>query len=241
MTWLNNVLAVPTIGIEIEQNLKFLSDYSTIFAPLIQRVSERDGAADYGYEPLKNLSIRSSKGLGYSFTVNNLVVKFNYALSQQTNAGMLPIFDVHNNNKLYTDILQEILQELQVVIEMVSESKHTVSVKRIGVVASASLTLDSAPPGISELIKHLSSLWKKDLIKSETILTPLLLDTDSFQERCHHTLKFDFLSNPEAIDVVLDWQKVFKEPVDLVLSSGAISECKDKALEYFEKVAAGDF
>jgi hypothetical protein len=54
-------------------------------------------------------------------------------------------------------------------------------------------------------------------------------------------LKADSSKAPNALDIVLDWQRLYKNPIRVrrSLLAQEFDACTSKALEYFQEVGAG--
>jgi len=85
--------------------------------------------------------------------------------------------------------------------------------------------------------------WNHRVEKIDATTTVELLRDSTACERCHHRIAFDETSKPGFLELVLDWQRVFNEPIRVGRNQAQdlIQAGKRSALDYFERVAEGGF
>lgn len=240
MSWLNNFLAVPAVGIQIRADYKNFINYPYTVIPLIEEMTLKEESITVEDNRVQGFVIKLDSGFTYKLLPNNILVDFTYQIKESRLPGKMPVLDEVTLD-LYTNLLKNIATKLKVILRLLIE-KNELYFLRIGIVAAINTDRDLIPPGISLLIDHLSKPWNTPLEICNAVLTFKLEEKDLVLERCHHTVQFDNTANPGAIGISLDWQRILKSGYSLVtkdMIDKEIDDCCASALKYFEVVGEG--
>jgi len=242
MTWLDRVLATPTIGFHFEPKLYTDHDYLSNLRPLFDRWY-RDWDVNISDQGPLQTAIQVSSGFSYTIRPGSFVVQFRYEHELKGQPGLRPEIQYRNQLEKYSVLLQRTIDEFcELTGHLIGEGSRFLTM--IGIVATTSLNAESPPPGVGAFLGHLERPWGRSLLKYQTDLVSILNETSTIREQCHHRIYLD--QGDEArknhIRLILDWQRVLVSPIELRankikdhLQSGIVS-----ALDYFERFAKGE-
>jgi hypothetical protein len=241
-TWLDHVLAMPTIGCDLKPTFQSAQDYISALRPMLKQwgtTTDIDVATD---KPL-SLTIRRKPGFAYSFEVNKFVVQFRYLYEVKQMPGQVApeLIDAPEVQK-FTSLLESVASEFSEVFDHLAASESK-GLTRIGVVASCRLDGESLPPGVTLFIRHLTRPWGgKALEKCQTHLLATISEDEKFRDRCHHQIDIT-VDRPNDVRLVLDWQRLFSSELQIgrgKLIREQVKKCSEQALQYFERFGKGD-
>ena len=240
MTWLDRVLAVPTIGFSLTPEL--LSDHEVVTSirPLF------DAWAKEGEVSIqqKDMSLAFQTASGYKFSIDHNVatVEFAYRFELKDRPGTFPVFPQLETEK-YSVLLERIIGKTNEFIEHVFANRRR-NLVRLGIVATSRIDGENLPPGVALYIEHLQRPWGKPLIRCDSNLVSVLREDEKTRDQCHHRLSFDQGDKLKKNDFrfVLDWQRVMLTPTELRSGSsrGQLQSASSSALDYFEKFGRGE-
>lgn len=239
LTWLDQVLAVPTVGVQIVPNFRMASQLAQSAAPVIDSIFGEEGEINLDAKNPFQLSFRTKTGFSFNLSPTDLVVAFNYAVVSKRRAGSLPAVE-EIRIRPYTTILEETGERIRDVLRTLSAC-HEINAMRIGIVAAARVDKGALPPGVQDLVEDLGKPWGTPVVKANSSLLVNLLENQEATDRCHHTITFDDAREPKEVHVTLDWQRVLNEPKRMAGGDSAaiIVECRKQALAYFQRVGEG--
>ncbi len=241
MSWLDGVLAVPTIGvhtkIEYDSVMNFEGNVGK-FAYKLENSGEKfriERKELWGYE------ITCDSGYAFLINRNNFVASFKYLFIEKDQPGALPHMEVPQVLS-YTEICSQIedyIDNLFVAFNNIPEMVYD----RIGIVTSANLEKTTTPPGVKKWLEYLGRPWAGDLVDINAKICTNLSNDGDYADRCHHSIEYASEKVEETgFRIILDWQRKFnkKQSISVGNFKDRIGVCKNKAFEYFEKFAQGD-
>lgn len=239
MLWLDNILAVPAIGIRIKVEISELVNFRDNIIPFFDFLNKKYEKIEVKQKKLFGFSVEAPN-LSYTILPDNIIADYEYNVLQQEVSGSFPK-TLTPELKSYTELLALIFDDIKYVIDIVGKLKH-ITYDRIGIVAKVNLSQDSLPPGIISWIKYLSRPWGMDIIKCETLLLVKLNESIISSDQCHHLINFNETTPEKGYEFKLDWQRIFKEPRPINFGKIIvdIEACKTEAINYFENFGAGD-
>jgi hypothetical protein len=211
-TWLDQVVATPTVGVHVDTNWRTQDDYLRCLRPLIRQWASQ-GDLQLTNEPLGTQEFRTADGYLYKAGVDNLVVAFTYSANVKgpTRGPALPEVVYHREFLAYRELLTDLLSKMQGLSDAVFDSEERV-VRRIGVVAQCQIAREDCPPGVVSLLNHLGKPWDRDLEACDAKLLAVLSECDDSYDRCHHVVVMQQTQSGPAVRLNVDWQRVFKTP-----------------------------
>lgn len=241
MSWLDQVLAVPTVGFVFKPWALSSNDYLAALRPLLTRWQQR-GDAEVNIQmpnPLA-LDVRTPSGFVHSITSDKLVVQFRYSFELRSRPGQIPELRPNVQLDRYSVVLERTIDEACELADHILGSASR-PLGRIGVVAECRLDGESLPPGVLAFIKHQERPWGKSLLKCQTHLLAVVTETDRHSDRCHHMLAMDE-DNKNDVRLTLDWQRVIPSAIEIRSNKlrDQLGECAKSAVEYFEMFGKGE-
>jgi hypothetical protein len=235
-TWLDQVLAVPTIGLNWEPVLFGEHEYLKGMEPILADFSKEDGYA------IQNLGIGNyrvtSGGFSLSATGTDLTVEYSYPTKLVPGPRAFlsiqaPAFQA------YTALIQQVRGRMMKFAGALPFQQRS-RLNRIGVVVNCRVERANPPPGLASFLSFLGSPWKTTPVHARVHLgADLRRETGSF-DRCHH---FVTTLEDDIVELKLDWQRWFEPPLDVRSSRDLetrIGSGVDEALAYFERFGKGD-
>lgn len=241
LTWIDQVLATPTIGINHDAWLALPVEAWPALQTLFDKFTEEKGQATVETKDPLEIRLNTESGLAMTMKAHDLVVSRNYKLRTVERPGKLPDVDLPAIVP-FTSLLGDVIQLIN---DFAREARFGRRVHRLGIVAECHLNIEDVPPGVSRFLAHLAAPWKQSrLIAATTNLTAVLEETPRHTDRCHHAASYDLGAERKTLRMRLDWQRVF-EPTPLHLGpsdlAAELNTCRDAALRYFERFGVGDF
>jgi hypothetical protein len=234
ISWLDQVLATPIIGLRFEPNYKLFAKYEELLAPFLDLIA-KNGEIRIARKDT-SMRIIDSTGFQYYLKPDEIICAFKYQILEEKKGGSFPKQTppaIENYSVLLERSWKEIFKLLS--------SFPKLSLKRIGIVATCDLTAIALPPGIKLYRDHLSAPWSQPLVASAGTQTALIKEGDDSRDLCHHSITFDTASAADDLDFVLDWQRIFKTPFEVdgdnIKSNG--KNWTSEAIEYFNRFGSG--
>lgn len=242
MLWLNEVLAVPALGVHIKTEFKTKPKLIDCLAEFSHDLSNAGNSLIIEQKELWGFQIIfKNSGFKYTLTPNNIVGSFSYLISEEEQPGGFPHIQTPSL-KTYIELVEELEKHFFSLLQ-VMENLVGIEYDRIGMVTYVKLDKDSLPPGLVAWIGYLSKPWGTELIKSNTKLLTKLHEGSDFHDRCHHDLRLDEETIETAgVELRLDFQRIFTDGIAFKKNEliAKIGLCKETALAYFEKFGEGD-
>lgn len=243
MSWVDNVLATPTIGVRIDTKLTSMSVFRDSFDSLFEYLREKYEAVEIKSTEIWGhiISPKNKSGFRYAISPNNIVVSYDYFVAPKKLSGRFPSLELPEL-QLYSNLLYQNLSEIEQVF-MAMQAIKDFTYNRIGIVLDSNLSKDIFPPGLLTFVKYLGKPWGDDIKKIElNRLLAKLSESENEYDQCHHAIILDESDPDKEINFKLDWQRVYKNslPFDIKTLSLNLTSCINLALRYFDKFGAGD-
>jgi hypothetical protein len=245
MIWLDSVLAVPIIGVRISPNFAEISEFQKRQHKFIDFLSRQEATTKENLQITGDnlwgcsISLLNS-GFSFRVTPTDITGQFVYYIGRIEKPGSLP--SPQSPIVLpYTEIIDRLSKYLANIFDSVRELREF-KLEMIGIVANISGTRESLPPGVSRWLEHMAKPWG-GLVKSEALLLSKISENADYHDQCHHALRFDETLPNAGINIMLDWQRVFKQPLalgEVASLSGNVELSKTDSLKYFQKFGEGD-
>jgi hypothetical protein len=239
VTWLDHVVATPTVGCEIKPTFHTTQDYIETLRPLL-----RKWGADVHVTSDKpmNLTVARKGGFNYSFEHNKCVVQYRipYELKHRADQNTPLSVDVPTMKK-YTSLLETAEEELCEVFDLLTASE-TRTLTRIGIMAFCRLDGESLPPGVDLFMRYLSRPWGPSLQKCQAHLLGIITEDEKFRDRCHHQIDMT-IDRENDIRLILDWQRIYLAEPQIPKGKylrDQVQKCSADARSYFERFGKGD-
>ena len=241
MLWLDGLLALPTIGIQLVPSLKEISLFNDGLNDFTDHLFQEYSDINIEVKDIWGYTLNAKKvGLLFSLSHNNLVMSSGYHVEKKPRPGKLPGFEMPEL-KSYSENFDLLYGHFKKLFNSLKDLRD-LKFNRIGIVAETNISQESLPPGAEKWIKSLEESLGNTLIHSKTSLLARVFDDEDHSDQCHHIVDFDD-SKPElGIHLKLDWQRLFKNSVILEQNNTlkSIDTCGKAAFEYFEKFGEGN-
>jgi hypothetical protein len=241
MSWLDNLLSVPAIGVRIKPISsinQFQNSLNNIFDILRDKYSE----IKIQQTDLWGFAIKPSKisGFNYNIKLNNIGISYSYHLTQNIISGKFPVIE-YPELYIYSDLLNNNSDEILFIFDVFTEIAD-IKYDRIGIVADSTLPKDNYPPGVATWIEYMGAPWDGKITKIDISMLSRLIDNDNYIDQCHHLLNFDDSVQGNEVKFKLDWQRIFNKPISPANNNlcNDLNSCISSAKEYFEKFGEGD-
>jgi hypothetical protein len=154
-------------------------------------------------------------------------------------SGGPPVGEMLSTPLPYTALLPQLAKDLVDLVLLLPSSPNR-KVRRIGVIASANVEPDVAPPGVRRFLDYVGKPWKRLIDGYRFEVTGIIEENSTHSDRCIHTLAH--VEGGDLLALKFDWQRTFAKG-QLMTEDGLqkSSEAAQKsALEYFEDLAVGN-
>jgi hypothetical protein len=240
-TWLDRVLATPSVGFALKPELYSGHDVYSAARPLFEKWSKEGEVKVRRTEDA--IIFETQSGLHFTAASDKFVAEFQYRYELKERPGLLP-FIPNLEPKKYSELSDSVIDQAAEFFDHLVNARRRTLI-RVGIVASIRIDGESPPPGVALYIKHLERPWGKPLIRCDSNLVALLGENDKTRDQCHHRLSFNQAEEEKKNDLrlVLDWQRVMLSPVELKSQGTArkyLEASSLLALEYFEKFGQGE-
>ena len=243
--WLDNVRAVPTVGISWKPTYETESNVLDQMRPMIYRWEDAGIVRGVTADSEKaSVAVQRTDGLLITLSTQSLVCQFIYENSIENHGDLAaPVVKELRPLSPYADLLSEVKTLLHDVLPELMQSKGGIRRRphRVGVVADGTVKGDILPPGFESYLHHLGEPWEQDDVEINGNIIATLSKSDLEREVCHHVLKRS-RNVEETVAFKLDWQRYFSEPQSLQPKAvwAIVDESVAKALDYFGKFGTGD-
>jgi hypothetical protein len=237
--WLSTLLATPTIGINfVADHHRFLS-----FLPRLGTLLDSMTKAGILFSCTRTdteIVIIRNDGFTIKIQPNDIVVLFSYRVSHDKDPGHFPQVS-KMDIRTYTELLQRTTEVLGEVIKIYFEGQSVV-IKRIGLVAAATMSEADLVPGLKKFFSHLGQPWGKASVITDVLLKVPIIDREKTTDSCTHKITFNAEADKPEIYCLLDWQRSFSPPKSFTYQTwlGEYDDIKKAAADYFQKFGEGD-
>lgn len=242
MTWLDHVVAMPTVGCGLRPSFQSSQDYLSAFRPLLKKWGASANVGLNMDKPL-NFTVARETGFNYSIEPDKLAVQFRYSYELKKEPGeIMPKLPDNIKVRKYSSLLEEAVDEFYEAFDHLVALEGRVLI-RLGIVATCMLNEESLPPGVDFFVKHLARPWGgPTLAKCQVHLLSEFPADEKSRDQCHHQLNMG-IDLKKNVDFILDWQRVFL--AEQQMGRGKVirehlKKCSSAALEYFERFGKGD-
>jgi hypothetical protein len=240
MVWMDSIMAVPTIGLQIEPQFRFSGRFTELIAPMLEERIKRGEMLNLSSNDPAKLVVNTSTGLVYTLTLENIGIDHRIPQREVKSAGQLRHIEAVPVGG-FSELLEVVRVEIDNVVRLLRELAP-IKVTRVGILAVMTMHRDAMPPGLKLLVDHLARPWGAPLQRCETTLTAILNEEpENYTDRCHHGVAFDTTSDPKDIGFRLDWQRLLHKSVELGEGWAAehLSEWVSQAIRYYDRVGEG--
>lgn len=243
MSWLDATIATPLIGVTIEPHYSKSVRFRDGLAPLLDELQTECGEVTIGgSDSTFSTEVETPKGFSYSIRPDNLLVRFRYRSSLEAKPGKFPQYKFEPHEvQPYTELLSRVAKETTRLLHALTREAGTLSVLRIGIVASSRIDAEHVPPGIARHVDHFRLPWNANLAKCQALLLVPLRKDENGEDRCHHHFEYAPLDKPGEMEVKLDWQRFPQKPYEAKSETEPrfLFEACEAASAYFERVGDG--
>jgi hypothetical protein len=187
MTWLDHVLAMPTVGCGVVPSFHTAQELISALRPQLKEWGKTTELGITSEQPLL-LTIARKDGFTYSFEPDKFAVQFRYRYELKQKPGQaIPELSPGLEFQKFSVLLGKAIDDYCAIFDQVvgSESRAVV---RMGIVATCRLDKELLPPGVERFVRYLTQPWGKPLTKCQTHLVGVLSKDEKIQDRCHHQL-----------------------------------------------------
>ncbi len=245
MLWVDGVIAVPTIGLQLEPYLGTATDFAERIRPILAEALRR-GAEIKTEGGLFGVNFELTNGYTIKLDHNNVVVEFGYPVQIHHERGGFAAFKYPISTTPFTTLLEGVVDMIVEVLQRLDQPNR--KLHRFGLVATCGLDPAALPPGVAKFVEHVGSPWERRKTKVKVDVTAYLTESGDVRDRCHHKYSMDEDGeNPTQLQ--LDWQRLWGKlaaPETLLsLPRGrdklvsAVQEHARAAVEYFELFGMG--
>lgn len=239
-SWLDYVLATPTIGVRFEAWLATGPGMLEALRPLIEAQTKRGAKFQVNADAL-TAQLTRNDGVTYAVTPDDITVQFGYNVKVVDDAER--VARVENVDiQQYSITAPKVRDELRDVLRALVKTPRVLH--RVGVVAACQFGEASLPPGVAAFLRHIGRPWGNEPLAlfNGTVLSELA-STAETKDRCHHTVNLDRENRTDgAIRFNLDWQRLYRQPGELSADRvmQRVVDCIRDANVYFERFGTGD-
>ena len=240
MSWCDKLASTPSVGLTLSQQYISSGSLLDALSPLFNSWTDA-GKAKFTLERVEPFLIEATSETGFKYVVEpaRLYIDFNHRLKVKPVSGGPPIVELLSKPLPYTTLLPEVCSRITEATEMLA-GKEPRSLKKIGIVTTATVAEEDAPPGIRNYIRYMAKPWGKYLDHFQIIVTAEIDRSDGWHDRCIHQVV-----KPEDTEALLtikfDWQREFHKPktFNTAVLRPLLASAQDSALRYFEELAEG--
>lgn len=241
MSWLDQVVAVPSIGCRFGPKLRSASRMIDELTPYFDELSEQDGAIQFDQEGPLTLKFQTERtGFSYVLEPSDIIVEYRYPTYEKRTPEALPQQKYRTSMRDFSDLLDELYERYVHLVEFVLRDEDR-KLARTGFIANCLLDLDEPPPGVQDLIQHFGRPWPGGVHRMEARFLGVLEESEEHTSQCHHHIKFNRSAEEPILELALDWQRRY-EKLPMVSSrqfEDRLYADLDAATNYYEKIAKG--
>jgi hypothetical protein len=187
-----------------------------------------------------DINLDDEDGYIYGINASNISVEFRHHYRVRHTSAGPPAVVFLTEPLPFTTLLPIVSEKLIETTLLVAQAKQR-KITRIGVVATTTVALEDAPPGIARFLTYVSRPWKGRVDFYSLEITGVIDETPDWSDRCvHQLIKRE---DPDAVpSVKLDWQRTFTTRRQVTGESikSLLSHAEVAANQYFEDVAEGN-
>ncbi|MBL8625023.1 MAG: hypothetical protein JNK64_27185 [Myxococcales bacterium] len=241
--WLDAVLAAPVVGVQLSMKPSARLRLRDELGPFVDRLSAEVATVNLVAASNGATIVESSDGftikIAHDAGAVNVVAEYSFNPVEERRAGALPA--VRFDNLPYSKLL-EVGRVRTTDLLVTLSARLDMTIGRVGIVARARLGEFQLPPGLQAFRGWMTDSWQRggsSLVKCNgTFLSRFpAVEGVSSRDQCHHHLAYDTESASVEYDVMLDYQRVWKQPISVVDSGVSINEVASAALQYYSDFA----
>jgi hypothetical protein len=242
LSWCDKLASTPSVGVKLDYHFLSSGDLLGAISPITDKMVRGDKALmKITKQDAFEINFdNSEEGYLYVLNASNISVSFrHYMKIRHTSAGP-PVATLLTEALPYTTLLPTISERLIEITLLIAQGSQR-KITRVGVVATTTLALEDAPPGIARFIAYVGRPWKGRVDFYSVQITAMIDETPDWSDRCIHQMTKP--EDPEALPTVrLDWQRTFTtgRPVTRESMKTLLSHAEVAANKYFEDVAEGN-
>jgi hypothetical protein len=240
LSWCDKLASVPTAGFKLDPHFASSDSIIDCLSSVLDPQMRGDRTTfTVLQQSTFDFQFQTDAGYHYSIDATRAVVAFRHKLRTKATSGGPPIMEMLSQPQPYTKLLREVSDRLlEATVLLAGTKKRTVT--RIGIMATTTVAVEEAPPGIERFIHYIGRPWRTSTDHFNINVLADLKSEDGWKDRCIHMVNKP--EDPEQLmTVTLDWQRVFTTPKPITTDAFApiMQDCQKSALAYFEEVAEG--
>jgi hypothetical protein len=241
MNWCDKLGSTPAMGYQLDWHTLPSDILLNALSPLVDNMVLGDEQRfSIDFKDALKLTLTSHDGFQFGLEPMRIFVQFNHRATFRIGSGGIPTLVLGSKPSPYSDLLDEAQRYLLNTMEIVNRLKVR-RVTAIGVVTTTVVDEHDVPPGIKRLLTYVSKPWGGRLESLTFQAQTVVNEDEDFSHRCTHTV-VKKLKDDDPMEVVFDYQRIYKKPqeVDRDRLRTATEKVKALALDYFEQLAQGD-
>ena len=241
MIWIDNILAVPAIGIQLFNKVENAIEFQKKVLPFLDSIRTEFSTADIKTQNIWGFFVTTPAGFSFELSPTNIVSQFKYAINPMPQPGTLTIAETPNI-KSYSEHFEKVLVFIKDIILLIKDINE-LQYNRIGIVADINIDENSIPPGLDSWVRYLGNPWENKLNALNINILAILKQEDNYIEQCHHAVDFTVDNVKKGgYKFRLDWQRRYPNPLAFKGKNilNEIDICKKNSFEYFKKFGEGD-
>lgn len=248
LSWCDKLAATPGIGFRLDPHFIASDAIVNALTPRFNKWAAELKGADRMLDKAPITVVRQESfafafqrdnGVQFGIDANKASVEFTHRMRLKAVSGGPPVGEMLSTPLPYTALLPQLAKDLVDLVLLLPSSPDR-KVRRIGVIASANVEPDVAPPGVKRFLDYVGKPWKRLIDGYRFEVTGIIEENSTHSDRCIHTLTH--VEGGDLLALKFDWQRTFAKG-QLMTEDGLqkSSEAAQKsALEYFEDLAVGN-
>ncbi len=243
MSWCDKLASTPGMGVRLSPLFtsgdSIIDGLSDVLRPLIEGKLDEPAFNVEQVTPF-GLTIATNEGYRYQIDHSKVSVVFHHRMRAKPVSGGLPVMHMLSSPAPFSQVLPTVADKLaEAVLSLPRITERTLI--RVGVLSTTNVARDDVPPGIDRFIKYVGRPWPDGTDDLSLNIFGRVKDTDHWSDRCSHQLQMSE-DKEKLLVVAFDYQRMFKNPpkVNEDRLRQLFRQCREDAVEYFERVAEGN-
>jgi hypothetical protein len=241
LSWCDKLASTPSLSVKLDYHFLSSGDILRAISPITDKMIKGDKASfRITKQDAFNIDLDDENGYLYAISSSNISVEFRHHYRVRHTSAGPPVVALLTEPLPFTTLLPIVTEKLIETTLLIAQGTQR-KITRVGVVATTTVALEDAPPGIARFIAYVSRPWKGRVDFYSLQITGMIDETPDWSDRCVHQLTK--LEDPDAVpSVKLDWQRTFTtgRPVTRESMKTLLSHAEVAANKYFEDVAEGN-
>ena len=243
MSWCDKLASTPGMGLVLDWEYLPSAYFQQVMAPVTAKwVDDEKQAFSVENQDAFSLSFTSLDGFHYGFNSSRIYTEFRHRLKYQAQSAGPPTAELITKPLPYTQLLPLISDRLVEATRLVVAGKERI-LKRIGIIATTTVSEDDAPPGVRRFIDYICRPWGVQADSYSIDITSKLPKGPKaeWSDRCQHAVT-KLEHGDGLITFRFDYQRIFDKPkaLSIKLLDGDLQKVRVDALKYFEDVGQGE-